>query len=268
MLIAAFIRVHDGWASLPAGFHPQSPPFEQICRSVSALAFYVAPLLLLTAGTAGRCAGRKDVAISGLMGLVLPMFLALSISLIIGVATVQSSLYRPSLEPTVFMALFSRVAGSATASRMFIAAITTFGAARFGVRSLWDASGLRPFGKWHWAVIASVVAVITSLAINPYAEGLTMISDLVATCLVMSGAVLTAYFLGNWRDLESSRLVDWIAVLALVAGMTTRLFFPREYASGPKSWWSPWLMPSYCIAFLVCLCGRALRTARSGVIGN
>ncbi|HUE00087.1 MAG TPA: hypothetical protein VMR62_10990 [Bryobacteraceae bacterium] len=56
ILIAAFIRVHDGWAAVLAGFPTQGQPpaVQQICHGLSQLAFYVAPLLLLAADSAAR----------------------------------------------------------------------------------------------------------------------------------------------------------------------------------------------------------------------
>ena len=76
----------------------------------------------------------------------MPIFGAMTLSVVIGVATGVSGLYRPSLSPAVAMALFSGVAPRAIPSRMFIAAITTFGAARFGVRALFDTASVRPLG--------------------------------------------------------------------------------------------------------------------------
>lgn len=259
ILIAAFIRVHDGWAAIPAGFpaEGQPPAVQQIYHGLSLLAFYGAPLLLLAADYGARIAGRKQVVLSGLAGLALPIFGALILSVVIGVATGVSRLYRPSLNPTVAMALFSGVAGSAIPSRMFVAAITTFGAARLGVRALLDAASVRPFGGSKWVLIGCFVAVIAWLSLHPHAEALTRISDLAATCLVIAGAVVTADFASGRGHLERVSRVDWVAVAAFAAGIAAVLL-PTWYV-WVDSWWSPWTLPSYGVGFLVCFCGRALR---------
>ena len=57
---------------------------------------------------------------------------------VIGRATYASRFYQPSLEPTVAMALWSKVAGRALPGLMMIAAITMFGAVRFGVSGIND----------------------------------------------------------------------------------------------------------------------------------
>ncbi len=261
ILIAAFIRVHDGWAAVPGGFPTggQPPAVQQIVHSLSLLAFYVAPLLLVAADYAARIAGRKQVVLSGLTGLALPIFGALILSVVLGVATGASPLYRPSLNPTVAMALFSGVAGSAIPSRMFIAAITTFGAARFGVRALMDAASVRPFGKSKWVLIGCFVSVIAWLSLHPHPEAVTRISDMAATCLLIAGGVVTADFASGRAHLERVSRVDWVAVAAFAAGIATVLCLPSWYVWGLDSWWSPWTMPSYAVGFLVCFCGRALR---------
>ena len=62
ILIAAFIRVHDGWAAVPAGFPTAGQPrvIEQFWYGLSRLAFYVAPLALLAADFCFRSRRRRD----------------------------------------------------------------------------------------------------------------------------------------------------------------------------------------------------------------
>ncbi len=69
ILIAAFLRVHDGWASVPAGFPTagQGPAIPRLCHSLSSLTSYAAPLgapcrrpCLPNPETEADCAGWPD----------------------------------------------------------------------------------------------------------------------------------------------------------------------------------------------------------------
>lgn len=80
------------------------------------------------AALACRVPDRKQVWLMVGSGVTLPLFGALCVSGMVGVATLKSGLYRPSLNPTVAMALWSDVRESAILPRMLNAAITTFGA--------------------------------------------------------------------------------------------------------------------------------------------
>lgn len=225
--------------------------FGWILRGGSNLAFYAAPLMLAASGMGGRCAGRREVMKAGLWGLAAPMFSALVLSVIIGVATGRSSLYRPSLEPTIYMALFSGVAASGAGGRVLIAAITTFGAIRFGVRSLWDVSGL----SWRrrWLSMAAAVVIVTPLTVYLREDLAETISGFAVACLVVAGAVITARFVAGPRGCEPQRRVEWLAVVSLVCGLGARWLMAPDYAVGLESWW---LMPCYAAAFGVYLGGR------------
>jgi hypothetical protein len=138
ILIAALIRVHEGWPALLGPFRADEDRGQlwYIWEEFSMLAFYVAPLALLAADLGHRSQGRRQVAILGLMGVALPLFVVLFLVGVIGTATYASGYYQPSLEPTVAMALWSKAARSALPGRVLVAAVTAFGAVRFGGRSL------------------------------------------------------------------------------------------------------------------------------------
>lgn len=50
--------------------------------------------------------------------------------------------------------------------------------------------------------------------------------------------------------------VDWVGVTALLAGLAVaRLVQVSASHMGIETWWKPWLLPSYVVAFLTCLVG-------------
>jgi hypothetical protein len=265
ILIAAFIRVHDGWAAIPAGFPAASstPIIELLWYQLSRVAFYAAPLALMAADFAFR-QERKHVALTGLAGIALSLFVALCFSGAIGVATLASGLYRPSLSPTVAMALFSNVAESATRGRMLAAAITTFGAVRFAVRALLGFTPVRPLGKSRWILIGCLIAAIAWLSLRPYgvyAAAIGKASEAAAMCLTIAGAVLTADFLTGWAPLARRQRLDWVGGAALLAGLAIPYCHPYRYVWGLDHYWLLRPMPSYTVALLVGLCGRPIQKA-------
>ena len=109
VLIAAAVRVRDGWDAVAHGFP------EVIGRSVlwsfpsggSRLAFYFAPLLFLGAAACWRLRSRGDVVRVALAGVALPLFGTLVVVSLICVAVGHTELYRPSLNPNIAMALWA-----------------------------------------------------------------------------------------------------------------------------------------------------------------
>jgi hypothetical protein len=156
------------------------------------------------------------------------------------------------------MALFSGVAGSAVPGRLLVAAITTFGAVRFAARALMDSASIRPL-RLRWPLLGCFVAIITCIAVLPFGDSLTRISEIASTVLTVTGAVLTADFLSGSRPLGGRRKVDPVGITALLAGLVTPLLLPGSHLWDLDRYWLPWLFPSYGVAFLVCLCARAVQ---------
>jgi len=202
---------------------------------------------------------RRQVALTGLTGIALPLFVALFLSGVVGVATGASQFYQPSLNPTVAVALWSQAARSATPGGMLVAAITTFGAVRFGARALAACGSIVALGRLRWLLLACLVAAIASLSLLPYATALSTVSRITATCLTVAGAVLTADFVSGGKRGRGVSRVDLVGVAALLAGLTTAFCLPERYLWGQDSWWLPWLLPSYAVGFLGCLMGRAVQ---------
>src|SRR5581483_3661330 len=115
ILVAALIRVHEGLPTALKGF-PASDGTAAASvagQGLSLLALYVGPLVFLAADFGYRMQGRRQVAMTAGMGIFSPLCGTLLLVGVIGLATHACPYYQPSLEPTVAMALWSKVAGSA-----------------------------------------------------------------------------------------------------------------------------------------------------------
>ncbi len=248
MLVAALLRVHEGWPAVPFGFpifgDPQS--FPDLWTGVSKLTLQVAPLVLLAANFGNRIRGRKQVAMTALMGIVLPLACALLVVGMIEVAVGHSHYYRPSLNPNVLMALFGGAADSAMQPRVMLVVMTMFGAIRFGARATVESISIPLFkGNRQWLLLGCTVFAIIWGALHQDLLNLWTAFERSATVLVVTCAVLTADYAGGRRQVEQIRRIDFVGVAALLAGLTVAF-------SGK------WLLPSYGIAFITCLIGRAI----------
>ena len=260
ILIAALIRVHEGWPAILEGAWTDGGRSRGsvVWTGLSELAFYVAPLALFGADFGHRSRGRRQVVMTGLMGVALPLFATLLLVGVIGAATNASPFYKPSLQPNVAMALWSEAAASALPGRRMIVAITIFGVMRFAVKALTEAAAIPPTGvQWGWALIACLVGAIAWLSLRPYAPACSTALDWAARCLGVTSAIITVDMVVGRQRVEPARRVDWVGCIALLAGLATPLYVthgPMELTQDP--WWYPWLLPSYLVGLLVCLCGR------------
>ena len=262
ILIAALICVHHGWPAVlrASPVSTVRPEGLELWQGLSQLAFYLAPSVFLAASFGYRSAGRKTVAMTALMGIAAPLAGTLILVGIIGIATMESGFYVPSLEPNVAMALWSHAASSALPGLMMLAAITAFGAIRFGIRSLVESASIRPLGRrWTLVLLGFLAGAILLVSADPYAPTF----DLLTNVLAVVPAVLMADFVTrSWR-VDPVRRFDWIGVIALLAGLAT-LYVPGWIVGADDSqWWHAWLLPSYGVAFLACLLGRTVRRFRS-----
>jgi len=255
----SLIRVHHGWPAVLTASSVSAARSEglELWQGLSEVAFYVAPLVFFAANFGYRSAGRKSVGMTGLMGIAVPLAGTLFLVGMIGVATIKSGLYVPSLDPNVAMALWSHAASGALLGRMMLAAISSFGAIRFGIRALVDSASIRPLGSRSTLVLLGFLAgAIVLVSADPYAPTFELLTNVLA----VAAAVLTADFVTrSWR-VDRARRFDWIGTSALLAGLTTPLYMPSWIVGeGDDQWWHPWLLPSYGVAFLVCLLGRTIR---------
>ena len=259
ILIAALIRVRHGWPAVLTQ-SPVSSVYSEgldLWQGLSQLAFNLAPLVFFAANFGYRSPGRKAVAMTALMGIAVPLAGTLLLVGTIGIATTRSGFYVPSLEPNVAMALWSHAASSALLGRMMLAAITAFGAIRFGIRALVDSASIRPLGsRWTLVLLGFLAGAIVLVSADPYAPTFQLLTNLLAVV----PAVLTADFVTrSWR-VDRAQRFDWIGVTALIAGLATPFYIPNWIVGADDNpWWHPWLLPSYGVAFLVCLLGRTAR---------
>jgi hypothetical protein len=164
ILVAASIRVRQG---LPAALngYPNSSVHSELMdfwHGLSLLAFYVAPLAFLAANFGHRSHRRKSVAMTALVGIAAPLAGTLLSVGVINVALIAAGFYQPSLQPSVTMALWGHVARSALPGRMLVAAITIFGAMRFGIRSLAESASMRSLRSWWSLVLLGCLAGVTA----------------------------------------------------------------------------------------------------------
>jgi hypothetical protein len=262
ILVAALIRVRDGWARVWSGAWytvVQSSPSNE-WHGVVMIFFYAAPLFLLAAGYGGRVRMPTDIVKIAGFGLTVPLFGTLLIVGVIDAATLVSRSYQPSLWPNVAMALWMHVAGRALPGLMMVASFTIRGALRFGARALDESVKIFACGsRAHWAIVGSFIPVIAWLS-NEWNRWNFAFSDWLVTGLAVASAVITADFMFSKGRDANKRKVDWVGTTALVAGWTAVLYLPKQIVgTHGDSWWHPGLLPSYGMGFLVCLIGRALQ---------
>lgn len=260
VLVAALLRVHDGWPAIPHGLRSASVTHGALAlwQGLSEFAFYVAPLAFLAASFGRRSKERKDVVMTALMGIALPLFGTMLLVGMICVATSAAGFNPPSLAPNVAMAMWAHAAQATLSWRMWVCVITIFGAVRFGARALDESISIRVLGKaWRRAILAGLVGVIAWFSVHQNYANLNTIFELSVQCLVVAAAVLTAdSVMSKWR-VERLRRIDWVGVIAMAAGFAAPLSLPHPMRDvGADAWWRPWILPAYAGGFLVCLLGR------------
>jgi hypothetical protein len=246
ILVAGLIRVHEGWPAILGGDWTSGGASwgSEVWTGLSEMAFYVAPLGLVAASFGHRSHGRRQLVTAGLMGVALPLFATLLLAGVIGAAALASP-YRATFQPTIAVVLFTHAAQGALLGRTMIVAITVFGVVRFGVRALAEAAGIpAPVSRWGWALLACFVGAIAWFSLHHFAPAFRAALDLAARCLGVTGTVVTADFLIGRRRVEQARKVDWVGLIALLAGLATPLYLSHG------------ILPSCFVGFLVCLCGR------------
>lgn len=265
ILIAASFRVRGGWPILAENlFLAVDVPsvVAHFWQGLAILTFNTAPVALFAGGFGYRTASRRQVHLLAIFGVFLPLFLTLFWTGIIDSATGASSLYQPSLDSTVAMALSSR------ASRVFLPAlllalsITVFGVARFGIRSLVSmVSSPTLSRRSQLLILTGFIAAIAGCMLH-YGVTNYPALDLSVHCLVVICAVVTADVMARKR-MALSRKFDWVGMAALSAGLVAPFFLPKSFTRSAygimETWWHPWLLPSYAIAFGICFCLRTVQ---------
>ena len=178
----------------------------------------------------------------------------------IALATFATPFYQPSLEPNVAMALWGQSRRSYAAGFLMISAITTFGAARFGIIALERSlpAVVANSRRLRWLVLVGLVAAIAWFPVHR--DAFQALVQWPATSLVVTAAVLTVdCATARWRT-PQVRKVNWIGLAALLAGCATPLYLPNSMVGATSDVsWHPWLLPSYGVGFLICLFGRTMQ---------
>jgi hypothetical protein len=254
VLLAAAIRLHEAWPTtlpilLTTG--PDTPsrfPFQRFTH----LAFDLAPLALLAAAYAQRLTSQKEVLRTAALGFATPLCAVLLLLSAINFTTFHSSFYKPSLEPTIAMALWGGAAPSAFPGGYMITTITTFGAIRFCIGAIPTAI---PDPRFH---LPSVCAVLTGVALLVvFTPDPLSYSAIPTTVLAIVTAILTADALHNRPT--PPKQIDSVATLALLTALAVAYAIANTEALPNQSWWHPWLFPAYLTAFTITLAGRKLQ---------
>jgi hypothetical protein len=261
VLLAAMLRVREG---LPEAMNVLWRGYDQLPHcgiGFSVLMFYAAPLSLLAANLGRLLDGRRQVAMTAAMGIAAPLIVVLVMIGVTNAATVYSGFYRPSLSPSISMALFSHAAESALPGPMLIVTITMFGVLRFGVRSLAETVDPAGIGV-PWIRLLGPALAVAWLATHEEMLYQRTTLDVTAACLICASAVLSAdWITGAWRT-RPKRRMDCAGMVALLAGLAS---IPLWQAMTGAEWrWRSWLLPSYGAAFLVCLLGRYVQRFSRG----
>jgi len=266
ILIAAFLRVEDGWPTILGGIRSvnseRGPVLSHACTE---LAFYVVPLALFAADFGHRMASRRKVILSMTMGAAVPLIGTLLLVAMIDAATGASSMYQPSLNPTVFMALWAHVRGSALPGRMMIVALTMFGAARFGVRGL---GIVAPDGRWKWIALGGCGVGVILKSLHANADLSVTMMEFPARCLAAASAVVACDFLCKRTLPQIPKRVDWVACLAVLAGIALPAYYPLSPDLVTQVWSHPWTLRCYVVVLVLCLCGRGVEKLRGGREGR
>ena len=133
---------------------------------------------------------------------------------------------------------------------MMLAAITAFGAVRFGSRAMGELLPMRSVAsRWRWLPLGCAGATTLWLTGHPFAPRFSLVGEGTARLLAATAAVLTADAAARKKWNEPVRQIEAGGAIALLAG----LFRPTD----PE-----WLLPSYLIVFAVRLAIHSLQRIR------
>lgn len=269
IMIAALIRVRSGWFAIPMGFapHSQYSLIEDIWRSFSDISFYVAPLALLAAIFSARLASRKAVAMTALMGITAPLAATLLVMTILSVATYASGLYRQGSFWNILVSLTSGTTRAREKAILLIFAVTILGLLRFSVAALKEVATVRWIApRYAWIPFGCLISAIVWYSVHPDWEVIASVAERSTEILAAVAAMLTVDALLR-RQFHQPELFDWAGTLSLICGIGIPAFIRFWWpVTAEDSWGHPWLLPSYGISFVVCLCTR-LATCRKHTVG-
>lgn len=251
MLLAACIRVRDSswaiWHGLPV-FGERSNDLSHVWHALLSLVGYAAPLAFLAANFGFRMIRRREVARTALLGISLPLFAIVIAINAIDVAANASEYYRPSLTPNVFVAIWGGDKPSALPGYMTLAAMTIFGAVRFGLNALSECTRARTPGR-RWIAAGLLIIPLAGLSVWQNIDLNARLLQFSTACIFGAAAVLTADALMKSPLLIPVASIRWPAAIALLAGIATTLCWRKPVVWWGGDWWEPSLLPVYGVAF-------------------
>jgi len=263
MLIAGLIRVRSELPDVWNDFaqhrigHPEA--VSHIWLGLGVMLGYAAPWALLAANFSAKRTKRQVVLI-GSLGIALPLIVATGI-----VAFASQASHGPFRN--IASALWNHDSIRYLPAVMMFAAITLFGAVRFGARTFADAFSfvrnrvLRGIVLGVGAIGSATLAVL--LRTNVGSFDLLLWLGYLTRALGIVAAILTADAILRWRPLKPRR-IDWIGALAFLAGWAAPCYLPDSTPGASiDQHWQPWLLASYAMAFAVCASGRAIQKIRA-----
>jgi hypothetical protein len=279
IVIAAFIRVRGGlpsaWESLSGTGSLAGEPYTW--PGSADLIFYAAPLMFL-ASDFTRNRTRRQSLLIGLFGLALPFAGGIFLSGLVGTATY--AIHRNSGSVGNFGgAVLYNDSGRFVLVKLLLIGFTLFGAVRFWARSLAGAISVCWCPRMaRRIVLGGILCGTAALSVLGGNRSVNLLDalELPTRVLVATAAILGADFVVRSDGLRQHQRVDWIAILALLAGCGLPYYisslaelsyvvtgWPFATTLDLEPWSHTWLLPAYGTSFLLCLTGRLAQRVKA-----
>jgi hypothetical protein len=265
LLIAGLIRVRGGlpsvWDELAHRLIGRQEAIANAWLGLGAVLAYAAPWALLAANFGVRLPDRRQIVLTGYFGIALPIIVSIGVSEFASAASPVILNFR-----NIAGALWYHDSSRFLPPMMALAAMTIFGSARFGIRTL--AETLSPLKERRLAFPISMIlsacgitALVTSIMSQQGSFDLLLYLGGISRALGIVAGILTADALT--RTATPTRRFDWIGILAFLSGWAAPWYLP-DSTPGTQidEYHQPWLLASYAIAFAVCAAGRLFQRLR------
>lgn len=262
IVIAGFVRTREALPAVRSYVYARGDIHNSWAldwRDLCLIAGSLAPFLLCASAWGVARPNDRPVR-TALLGFALPLWLILGLVVLGATATGLSPLHRPSLAPSILMAVTSGIAASASPAIYLILALAMFGAIRFTFRAMADAVAMPSAARRAAPYLFTVIVTAPVLAMHLSWENRLRILDGATYLLTNASAILAAGLVARGKQPNTPSLLDPAAILALVAGLAAPWYLPEATTgSSYDAWWRPALLPSAGIAFFLCLALRTLQ---------
>jgi len=244
LMIAAFIRVRDGWYAIPFGVEPrgQDSMAEAAWKVFPEICAFIAPLALLGAIFSARLRDKRGVKIAAQVGIAGPVAASLALVTVLSVATYVSRSYLPGSFQRIYVSLASGATRAGNRAVLLLFAVTMLGLLRFGV------SALKQIATAHWTLFGCLISAIVWLSAHYDPEEVAPALKSTTEILGAVAAILTVDALMR-RQIHPPRPFDWPATLSLACAMGIPMFIRFWRPQIDDQYGHPWLLPSYALAF-------------------